>query len=161
MLPFVVHLLEKHQHKFAGCGGQSAFRTACLLEAGRAAWNFQIHLNNMKGWPTHSDRQAVLDAIVRFNTMCDTAGMKLVPKNHMMVFLGYQHVQHKPRQLHHWPQLTFCLRTRGASPDGEPLFQAFAWPMPSTLTLCVLAPLFRIVLIRGRGEMALFIIHPV
>jgi hypothetical protein len=90
LLPFVVHLLDKHQYKFAGCGSEAALRTNHLLEAGRSAWDFQVQLNNMKGWPTHAHRQATLDSIVRFTTFCDTAGMKLIPKNHMMVFLGSQ-----------------------------------------------------------------------
>jgi hypothetical protein len=100
LLPFAVHLLETHQYKFRGCGAQNTIRTECLLAAGRSAMDFQHQLNTIRGWPTHAHRQSMLDSIVRFTNMCDAAGVKLIPKNHMMVSGTQTHdCRSKPQNL--------------------------------------------------------------
>ena len=94
LLPFCVELLQRHRYKFRAAGEEAQLRTDMLIAGGQAAVRFQSTMNSISGWPNTMERQNMLDSLLRHVTLCGQAGMRLLPKHHLLVH-AVQRMQHQ------------------------------------------------------------------
>jgi len=88
MLLFCVQILQKHLYKFRGVSADAFNRTELLITAGLAALAFDDALNTCDATPSVTQRQSMLDSILRHVFFAEAAGIHIIPKHHLLLHLA-------------------------------------------------------------------------
>ena len=96
LLPFSTKMLDKHCDALTALGHGA--RAKRLLAAGRAAEDLDEVLRRSPKFPGVEVQQKVLDLLVRHTSLAHAAGVRLLPKHHMMVHMALRmHLHGSPR----------------------------------------------------------------